>query len=325
LAAKGQVNCYCCNGLAQKFGRFENRNRLVQRYRCIQCGKSFSESQPLDGGKVDFKDACHIVHLLVEGTGVRAISRLTGRDEKTVLRVLESAGESCARLLDAKVRNLKSSLVSADEVHGFVFCKTENNKLKDPEKGEFFTYLSVDVLSKLIINFRVSKRDFENTMAFMQDLKSRMAGRFQLTTDAFTMYWQGPTGGIVGRTFGNEIDYATEKKIFAGPRVHGVPIYAPLRLKEIRRRRQIGNPEMKLATTCHCERTNLSLRLFNRRFTRKTLGYSKTVANLRHAVAIFTAHFNFCRVHSAIGRTSAQAANLTDHKWTIEELLSASI
>jgi hypothetical protein len=78
---------------------------------------------------------------------------------------------------------------------------------------------------------------------------------------------------------------------------------------------------MKLATTCHAERTNLSLRLFNRRFTRKTLGYSKKLENLRFAMSIFLAHFNFCRIHSAHGRTPAQAANLTDKQWTIEELL----
>jgi hypothetical protein len=51
---------------------------------------------------------------------------------------------------------------------------------------------------------------------------------------------------------------------------------------------------------------NLSLRIFSRRFTRKTLGYSKKLENLRHAVAIFTAHFNFIRKHSAHGMTPAQ-------------------
>jgi len=79
---------------------------------------------------------------------------------------------------------------------------------------------------------------------------------------------------------------------------------------------------MKLATTCHAERMNLSVRLFNRRFTRKTLGFSKKLDNLRHAVTIFAAHFNFVRKHSAHGRTPAQAAGLTDRAWTIEELLT---
>jgi len=53
--------------------------------------------------------------------------------------------------------------------------------------------------------------------------------------------------------------------------------------------------------------------------------YSKKLENLRHANAIFVAHFNFCRVHSAHGRTPAKAANLTDHTWTVEEMLTATI
>ncbi len=81
-------------------------------------------------------------------------------------------------------------------------------------------------------------------------------------------------------------------------------------------------PDMHNATTCHCERTNLSVRLFTRRFTRCTLGYSKKAENLKHAVALFVAHFNFCRVHSAHGITPAQSAGITKHAWTLDEILS---
>jgi len=66
-------------------------------------------------------------------------------------------------------------------------------------------------------------------------------------------------------------------------------------------------------------------RIFNRRFTRKTLGYSKKLDNLRLAVSLFVAHFNFVRVHSAHGQTPAMTAGITDHAWTIEEMLTATI
>jgi hypothetical protein len=122
--------------------------------------------------------------------------------------------------------------------------------------------------------------------------------------------------------FGNDIDYATELKIFKLQKGAKMYQFVPPPLVEIRRHRCIGKPTMELATTCHAERMNLSLRLFNRRFTRKTLGYSKRLDNLRHAMAIFAAHFNFVRKHSAHGRTPAQAASLTDHQWTIGEMLS---
>jgi hypothetical protein len=100
--------------------------------------------------------------------------------------------------------------------------------------------------------------------------------------------------------------------------------YVPKVLR-IKRKARIGNPDLKFATTCHCERTNLSVRTFTRRFNRATLGYSKTVENLRHAVALFVWHFNYCRIHSAHGKTPAQAANLTVHQWKIKEMFESAI
>jgi hypothetical protein len=80
------------------------------------------------------------------------------------------------------------------------------------------------------------------------------------------------------------------------------------------------------ATVCHAERTNLTLRTLTRRFVRRTINFSKKVDNHRHAVALFVAVFNFCRAHKTLGgKTPAMAAGLTDHKWTVEELLSVTI
>jgi IS1 family transposase len=191
----------------------------------------------------------------------------------------------------------------------------------DPERGEFFTYLSVDMSSKLIINYRIGKRTTENTDTFLRDLKNRMGCRFQLTTDAYVGYWRG-CGGAVERIFGNDVDYATETKIFSKRETSP---YSSPHVIATRRKQRIGNPQMNLATTCHAERMNLSVRLFNRRFTRKTLGFSKKLANLHHAVALFVAHFNFCRVHSAHGRTPAQAAGLAENAWNISDLINSAI
>jgi len=116
-----------------------------------------------------------------------------------------------------------------------------------------------------------------------------------------------------------KVDYATETKYFASPER-----FLPRRLIGLRRRRKIGNPDMKLVTTCHAERTNLSVRTFTRRFTRCTLSYSKKLEKLKHAVALFVWHFDFCRVHSAHGKTPAQAAGLTEKVFTIAELLESA-
>ena len=256
--------------------------------------------------------------MLVEGMGVRACARLADCHRDTVLAVLETTGRKCAALLDARVRYVKAEQVQTDEIHTIVGCKARRTTKEDVERGDFFTFLSIDRDSKLIINWKTDKRDFQTTNDFLRDLKARMLGRFQLTTDGFNGYCRTKTGGV-GEIFGNDIDYATEIKVYGFERI-APHRYSP-KVIQIKRKARIGNPDMTLATTCHCERTNLSVRQFTRRFARSTLGYSKTVTNLRHAVALFVCHFNYCRVHSAHKQTPAQAAMLTKDAWTVEKLI----
>src|SRR5580704_5807207 len=109
------MNCHCCSGQCRKSGSYRNRNRVVQRYACDRCGKSFSESQPLGGLRVDFDKACQVVNLLVEGMGIRAIERITGLNRRTVLNILEMAGDKAAQWHQAQVRNVKAEVVQADE------------------------------------------------------------------------------------------------------------------------------------------------------------------------------------------------------------------
>ena len=287
----------------------------MQRYACDRCGKSFSEAQPLDGLRVDFNKACQVINLLCESMGIRAVARITGLDTKTILNILETAGQKAAAFLDLNVRNVVAENVQADELHTTVFSKQRNTPDDDFERGEQFTYLSVDRKSKLIINWLVGKRTKINTHDFCRDLESRLANRVQLTTDGMLMY--ATSTGAVARAFGQNVDYATEVKRFKPSSQ-----FEPLRLESIHRQARIGSPDMDMATTCHAERTNLSVRQFTKRFNRCTLGYSKKLENLKHAVALFIWHFNYCRKHSTHGQTPAQAANLTDHQWKIEDLLA---
>jgi IS1 family transposase len=294
---------------------------VVQRYRCLRCGKSFSEKHPLDGLRVDFTQAIQVVNLLCEGMGIRPISRITSLHRDTVLAILEMAGNKCQMFLDARVQNVKAEHIQVDEMHTFVYSKQQNTEAGDEEHGEFFTYLSVDRASKLIINWLTGKRNRLNTNYFLNDLKIRVPERFQLTTDAYHGYCG--QDGSVRRIFREEIDYATERKVFGKMYPDSGRRFNPLTVIGIRRKPRIGMPDMDMATTCHAERTNLSVRTFTRRFTRCTIGYSKKLDNLRHAVALFVCHFNFCRKHSAHNKTPAAAANLTDKAWTIEEILKS--
>jgi transposase-like protein/IS1 family transposase len=329
MAAKGQMQtCHCCqSNEVKKSGSYQNKNRMVQRFFCLRCGKTFSESQPLPGIRVETDKAVQIVELLAETVGIRAVSRLARVDLGTVLRVLESAGEHCARFLDAKVRNLTVPIVQADEVYSYVQCQPHIAKEDDTERGEFWTFLSIAKYEKLIINYRVSKRTGEDAAAFLTDLRSRMAMKFQFTTDGFRGYCDhNSSSGNVERILGDVCHYATETKIFKkDPNYTGRRKFFAPEIAKVIRKVRFGYPDMSEATTCHAERTNLSLRTFNRRFVRRTINFSKKVANHRHAVAIFAATFNFCRVHKTLKQTPAMVAGLTDHVWTVAELLATVV
>jgi IS1 family transposase/transposase-like protein len=312
------VNCRCCKGETRRFGRFQNKNRIVQRFQCVKCGTTFSESQPLEGVRIETTKAVQVVQLLVEGVGIRAISRLTGLHQETVLNVLASAGKRCAELLDKQVRNVQVESVQVDELFCFVGCKQKQNLTNDYERGDQYCFLSIDSKSKIILNHVVGKRDSGNASYIIKDLKERVAGRFQLTTDAFPPYRNCVRYGL-----GDRVDFAQLMKIYKNStELKGERRYSPPECIGTRIEVRSGNPDRKRISTSYIERTNLSVRLFQRRFTRLTLGYSKKIEYLRYSTALFIAHFNLCRIHSAHKQTPAQAAGLTDHVWTVTELLS---
>ena len=110
------MTCLCCNGEASHFANFRNKNRVVRRFRCLRCGKTFSEPQPLDGLRIETSKVNEVVRLLCEGVGIRATSRLSGLDQETVLNVLTTVGEKCAQFHDATVRNIPTVNVETDEL-----------------------------------------------------------------------------------------------------------------------------------------------------------------------------------------------------------------
>ena len=71
----------------------------------------------------------------------------------------------------------------------------------------------------------------------------------------------------------------------------------------------------------YIERSNLTLRMGSRRFTRLTNAFSKKLENHAHAVALHYTHYNWCRIHKILRVTPAIEAGLTDHVWSLEELV----
>ena len=314
------MNCHCCSGPTKRFGHFENKNRIVQRFRCVRCGKTFSEVQPLDELRIDDDKAIQIVKLLAEGVGVRASGRLVGCHIHTVLAVLETFGEKCAALLDHRIRYIAAEAIQIDELWARVGIRQSRIAAGETERGDFYTFLALDARTKLIISHHTGKRDYENTDAFVADLASRVKGRVQITSDGWKAYPDTIRHYLLQR-----LDYAVLQKNYAAPasEVEASRRYSPAPFIGITLKVKAGSPRRDRISTSFVERQHLSVRTFNRRFTRLCLGWSRKLANHRHSVAIFVATHNYVKRHSTLGTTPAVGAGLASAVWTVEDLFRA--
>ncbi|HEY3855826.1 MAG TPA: IS1 family transposase [Verrucomicrobiae bacterium] len=262
-----------------------------------------------------------ILNCLAEGCSMRSTSRLTGAAKKTVERMLVSAGEACADFMDKTMRNLPCKILQVDEVWSFTHCKQANipEHLKGMDGvGDTWTWIALDSQTKLIPCFHIGKRDATDAYQFINDLAGRLANRVHLTSDGHRAYLEAVEGA-----FGSEIDYAQLIKLYGK---ENLPVtearYSPPACIGSRKKRISGNPQRALVSTSHIERQNLTVRMSSRRFTRLTNGFSKKIENHRHAFAIYAMHYNFCRIHTALRVTPAMEAGLTDHVWSLEEIIS---
>lgn len=264
--------------------------------------------------------------------GIRAAARLVGVSNRAVLNVLRSAGLHCAALLNDKLRNLKPTHVEIDEAWTFVQKKQYYAK-EHPVFGDQYCWLSIDEPTKLILNWQISKRTRGAAWRFLSDLRSRVTNDvFDLTTDGYQAYRF--RDGAVYRNFGYAVNYGAEIKSYGTlEQQKGERRYSPLICTSCKRIAYTGCRTTSEITVNHAERQNLNIRQFNRRFSRLTLGFSKKLANLEHSTALMVAYHNFCRPHgslhlkatetaSAKQQTPAMAIGLTDHVWTVKELLS---
>jgi IS1 family transposase len=260
-----------------------------------------------------------ILSALVEGVRVNATCRMTGVAKNTVLKLLRDVGAVCDRYHNVHVRNLKSRRIQADEVWSFVYAKAKN--LPDDKRafgvGDVWTWTAIDADSKLLISYLVGLRDAGYAFHFMQDVASRLANRVQLTTDGYRVYLDA-----VENTFGADIDYAQLVKIYGTEQLVGETRYSPPKCLGARQTIINGSPDEQHINTSYVERSNLTLRLMNRRFTRLTLGFSKKIENHIHALALYTFHYNFCKIHKTLRCTPAMEAGVTGKLWEIADIVN---
>ncbi len=268
--------------------------------------------------KLSGEQRARVVAALVEGNSIRATVRMTGSAKNTVVKLLVNLGAACNRFQDGALRNLTCRRVQCDEIWSFCYAKEKN--VPAAKRGLFgygdvWTFTALDADSKLAISWLVGTRDTGCATEFMQDVAGRVAHRVQLTTDGHTMYLDAVEGA-----FGQSVDYAMLQKIYGTP-PEGQKRYSPPECIGCKKASIQGNPAPQHISTSYIERQNLTMRMSMRRFTRLTNAFSKKVENLAAAVALHFMHYNFCRVHQTLRVTPAMEAGVTDHVWTLEELV----
>lgn len=266
--------------------------------------------------RLDIKKRAQILGLLCEGNSLRAASRLADVSLNTVTKLLVDAGEACSTYQDKALRDLPCQRLQLDEIWSFVGAKEKNatDEQKAEGYGDIWTWTAIDADTKLIPSWFVGERDAGAAHEFVTDLAGRLRNRVQITTDGHRPYIEAIEGA-----FGADVDYAMLVKIY-GQAPEGQRRYSPPVCTGAVKNRIEGKPDPKHVSTSYAERSNLTLRMHSRRFTRLTNAFSKKVENHAHAVALHMMFYNFARIHKTLRITPAMAAGVTDHIWTMEEI-----
>ncbi len=247
---------------------------------------------------------------------MRSTMRITGTSWNAVSKLLRDAGEACAEWHGRAVRGVRAGHVEVDEVWSFTYCKEKQllegtAKSPPPEAGHTWAWTALDADSKLMISWSVAERNAAGAFAFMRDLRARLRSIRQLTSDGLYAY-----ESAVEDAFGTDINFGMLVK----------PNTTDVEARSIPRPKQtavIGDPDEDRINTSFVERSNLTLRMQNRRYTRLTNAFSKTLAGHRAMLSLYFTFYNWCRPHMSLGRrvTPAMAAGLSTTVYPVSWLV----
>jgi IS1 family transposase len=267
--------------------------------------------------RLSIADRAKILGMMVEGNSLRSCARMADVSLNTVTKLLVYLGAACERFHDERVNNVRVRRLQCDEIWCFVGAKAKN---VTPEKkaegwGDTWTWTGLDADTKLCVSYLVGGRSANWAMEFMLDCAARIKGRVQVTTDGHKAYLEA-----VETAFGATCDYAMLQKIYGAPAENDTR-YSPATCIGCDMKVVSGDPDPKHVSTSYVERHNLSMRMGMRRFTRLTNAFSKKVQNHEAMVAIYAVHYNFARIHKTLRITPAMACGLSDHVWSLEEIV----
>jgi transposase-like protein/IS1 family transposase len=311
------MTCKHCDSECRKFGKDRKGH---SRHQCRECKRTFTESQPkpLGGVYTEVARAEEVLKLLVEGCSISTIERVTGVHHGTILKILVVAGEKCERTMAERVRNVQVRDVELDEVWSFIGKKQKRVRpTDDPNLGDAYTF-AIERHSKLVLNIAMGKRD-QATTGFVESLRHATANcQFQIMTDGFAPYRSATT-----TTLPDRCDFAQLIKVYRASQ-DGEARYSPAEVSAVEVVPVMGRPDPERICTSIVERSNLSIRMGIRRFTRLTNAFSKKWENHWAAVALWYTYYNFCRIHKSLHVTPAMAAGITAKVSTLREFLEAA-
>jgi IS1 family transposase len=259
-----------------------------------------------------------VVAALVEGNSIRSTSRMTGVARNTITKLLVDLGSACMAYHDEHVRGVKVRRLQCDEVWSYVGAKARNVRAEKKEIGwgDVWTWVGLDADTKLVVSYLIGGRGAGWAKDFMLDCASRIEGIPQITTDAHKPYLKA-----IEEAFSGEADYAMLHKVF-GASDEPEKRYSPATCIGCVGKTVSGNPDPAHVSTSYVERQNLTMRMSMRRFTRLTNAFSKKIENHTYAIALHFMYCNYVRVHQTLRTTPAMMAGLTDHLWTMDELIA---
>ncbi|MFN2473608.1 MAG: IS1 family transposase [Sphingomicrobium sp.] len=271
--------------------------------------------------KLPLAKRTQILAMLCEGSSMRSISRVADVSINTVSKLLVEAGEASLAIHDELVRNVRAEQLQCDEIWSFCYAKQKNvrtAKTAPLDAGDVWTWTAIDPASKLIVSYFAGERDTSAATAFMIDLRLRVKGRPQISTDAHKPYISA-----VDHAFGYRANFAQIIKIYREMKGKKAEVrYSPGECCGIKKLWVSGDPDMSKVSTSHVERQNLTMRMSMRRFTRLTNAFSKKLDNHVHALALYFAFYNFCRIHKTLRVSPAMAAGITDRLWSLDDIVA---
>lgn len=265
-----------------------------------------------------------IITALCEGVGQRAVSRLTGTDRKTVARLALRVGRGCAELHDRLMVGLHVQRIECDELWAYVGRKRRWNEKPGadaPVTGDQYTYIGLAASTRAIIAYHTGKRTSDNTDQFIQDLRQRVIGAPEISTDGLHFY-----KNAIRDAFGNRVAHGVISKTYSVTHLavnEASRRYSPAQVVAVARDVVSGVPAQ--ISTSYVERQNLTIRMASKRFARLSNGFSKKIDNHCAAVALHVAFYNLVRQHESLRTTPAVALGIADRSWSIGDLIEAAL